>query len=54
LNQLDLGVDAFQPGVRQAELDGGEDRVDVCLDPADQVSDGGIRLRLADVHHRFR
>jgi hypothetical protein len=53
LNQLDLGVDAFEPGVRQAELDGGDDRVDV-FDPVDQVSDGGIRLRLADVQHRFR
>jgi hypothetical protein len=41
LNESDLGVDAFQPRVGQAELDGGDDRVEVFADAPDQGLVGG-------------
>jgi hypothetical protein len=37
LDEPDAGVDAFQPGVGQAELDRGDDGVEVFTDTADQV-----------------
>jgi hypothetical protein len=39
LDKPDLGVDALQPGVRQPELDGRDDRVEVLLDPAYEVGE---------------
>jgi len=40
LDEPDAGVDAFQPGVGQAEPDRGDDGVEVFADTADQVGEG--------------
>ena len=41
VDESDLGVDAFQAGVGQAEFDGGDDGVEVFADAPDQVLVGG-------------
>jgi hypothetical protein len=41
LDEPDLGVDAFEAGVGQAEFDGGDDGLGVFLDPADEVGECG-------------
>jgi hypothetical protein len=40
LDELDFGVNAFQPGVGKAESDRGDDGVEVFADAADQVGEG--------------
>ena len=41
LDEPDLGVDAFEAGVGQAEFDGGDDGVGVFLDAAYEVGERG-------------
>jgi hypothetical protein len=54
LDEPDLGVDALELGVGQAELDRGDDRFEVFLIRRPRLTKAGMRLRFADVHHRVR
>ena len=54
VDQADLGVEAFELGVGQAEFDGGEDPVPVGADGLGRVTKAGIRDRQAQASHQSR